>query len=277
VGSRKLRYEKDYYAIACLSGGLGSFLSAYLYKKNNPNKKVIGYFTDVKNEDLDTYRFLVEGAEYLDIELIRDCDGRDIWDVFEDRSYQGNNRVPICSLILKIQQRVNWLKENCEAGIDLVIGFDWSEIHRVERAIEKEKFANIIAPLVNDLRDKKDVYEELKNPPELPELYEMGFPHANCGGACVQAGLGQWELLLRKRPERYAYHEIRQEGLMRKNKNIRPFLRQSKKGIDRYLSLREYRQYIEKRAFSYQLILAVDVDVLLNNLVFLLQLWEIEK
>jgi hypothetical protein len=52
------RYNKTDHAIALLSGGLGSFLAAYLYKANNPEKQLIGYFTDVKQEDLDTYRFL---------------------------------------------------------------------------------------------------------------------------------------------------------------------------------------------------------------------------
>jgi hypothetical protein len=187
----QMKYNKTDHAIALLSGGLGSFLAAYLYKSNNPGKQIIGYFTDVKQEDLDTYRFLVEGAQWLGIELIRDADGRDPWQVFEDGGFIGNSRVPKCSLVLKIGQRKKWLAANCEPGIDMIIGFDWTEIHRTERAQMNEKFANIVAPLCDDLRDKQDIYQSLDNPPRLPELYAMGFPHSNCGGACVQAGQGQ--------------------------------------------------------------------------------------
>jgi hypothetical protein len=240
-------YLKSSHAIVCLSGGLGSFLSAYLYQQKYPNKTLLGYFNDVKNEDLDTYRFLVEGAEYLGIELIRDCDGRDIWQVFEDERYIGNTRTPNCSTVLKIKQRVDWLASNCEQGIDLIIGFDWTEIHRVDRAIENEKFATIIAPLVEDLRNKTEIYELLENPPRLPELYDYGFSHANCGGCCVQAGQGQWASVLKHFPERYKYHELRMEDIMSRNSKLKPFLRVTLNGELSYLTLKQFRERLEAK------------------------------
>ncbi len=46
-----------------------------------------------------------------------------------------------------------------------------------------------------------------------PRLYAMGFPHNNCGGFCVKAGQAHFALLLRTMPERYAYHEAKENEL----------------------------------------------------------------
>jgi hypothetical protein len=41
----------------------------------------------------------------------------------------------------------------------------------------------------------------------------MGFSHNNCGGFCIKAGQGHFKLLLEKMPERYAYHERKEQEL----------------------------------------------------------------
>lgn len=78
-----------------------------------------------------------------------------------------------------------------------------------------------------------------------PRLYEFGFYHNNCGGFCVKAGLGQFYTLLKTMPERYAYHEQKQEELFAVLGKRVPFLRQTVNKKLRYLSLKEYREQIE--------------------------------
>ena len=46
-----------------------------------------------------------------------------------------------------------------------------------------------------------------------PRLYAMGFAHNNCGGFCIKAGQGHFANLLRAMPERYAYHEGKEQEL----------------------------------------------------------------
>ena len=38
---------------------------------------------------------------------------------------------------------------------------------------------------------------------KAPRLYELGFPHNNCGGRCVRQGMREWLRLKRTMPERF--------------------------------------------------------------------------
>jgi len=74
-----------------------------------------------------------------------------------------------------------------------------------------------------------------------PRLYAEGFPHNNCGGFCVRAGLAQFDLLRRRFPERYEWHAAQQEELVRLVPNAdRPFLRKQAGKAIRYITLREF-------------------------------------
>lgn len=80
----------------------------------------------------------------------------------------------------------------------------------------------------------------------LPRLYDMGFPHNNCGGFCVRAGQTQFATLLKHFPERYQWH-VEQEELAYAaiGPTARPFLRKNIKGVTHYLKLSEFRSMIE--------------------------------
>jgi hypothetical protein len=51
---------------------------------------------------------------------------------------------------------------------------------------------------------------------KIPRLYNMGFSHNNCGGFCVRAGQGHFINLLEKMPDRYKYHEDKEQELIKK-------------------------------------------------------------
>jgi hypothetical protein len=227
-------------AVVMFSGGLGSFLAAALYKQQNPGQDILLYFNDTKTEDEDLYRFLHEGRDWLGLPLVEDSDGRNIWEFFKDRGFGGNNRVPVCSIGLKIERRKKWMAENAPDAT-IVLGIDWTEIHRLE-ANQQLSSQPVAAPLCEDLRTKQEIYESLDNPPKLPRLYSYGFPHNNCGGGCVRAGLAQWQLLLDKFPERYAWRENQQNQLMASNPKIKPFLTKTVKGKEIYITLTEFRE-----------------------------------
>jgi hypothetical protein len=94
-----------------------------------------------------------------------------------------------------------WLHANCDPARTIIyLGIDWTEEHRFLRA--KPRWAKdgwtIAAPLCESpLHLKSDVQEWLNQEGiQRPALYEMGFSHANCGGGCVKAGIGQFKQLL---------------------------------------------------------------------------------
>jgi hypothetical protein len=73
-----------------------------------------------------------------------------------------------------------------------------------------------------------------------PRLYEMGFAHNNCGGFCVKAGQGHFANLLRTMPDRYAFHEEKEQA-------IRHFLGKDVSILKDGLTLKSLREKIESR------------------------------
>jgi hypothetical protein len=61
----------------------------------------------------------------------------------------------------------------------------------------------------------------------------------------VKAGVGHFYNLLKTMPERYAYHEFKQEELFAILGKRVPFLRQTVRGKTKYLSLKEFREQVE--------------------------------
>jgi hypothetical protein len=92
------------------------------------------------------------------------------------------------------------------------------------------------------LLDQEDLMENARACGlEIPRLYKLGFNHNNCGGACVQAGINQWLLLLDIFPDRFLWHEnqeLRTREYLEKDVAI---LRDRTGGKTRPLTLRELR------------------------------------
>jgi 3'-phosphoadenosine 5'-phosphosulfate sulfotransferase (PAPS reductase)/FAD synthetase len=236
-------------AIVLYSGGKGSFLAAYLAKQIYSN--TVLYFNDTKTEDEDLYRFLYETVAWLGLPLFEDSDGRDIWQVFNDRKYLGNTRLDPCSEILKRNRSQRWVRQNFPdpTTTDIVLGMGLFEEHRITKAQPHWQPYTLVCPLASvDLDPDQlmaDVLAESGIKP--PRLYDLGFPHNNCGGFCVKAGLAQFKLLYEKLPARYAYHEAKQEELHAKHPKTRPFLRKRINGKQHYITLKQYREmFLEK-------------------------------
>lgn len=241
-----MKQEDNIHYIVSYSGGLGSFFSAYLLKKEKPNAEIKLVFCDTLIEDEDLYRFLDESAKALNLPLIKIADGRNPWQLFEDMGFQGNSRIAPCSSQLKRKVFNSWLSDNYPDKEDFVVvmGIDFQEIERLERAKKNNNY-KIIAPLCEKPylfdSDKEMILKEYNL--KKPRLYEMGFPHNNCGGFCVRSGLAQFERLYKNFPERFLWHEKSQQELMKnKPKADRPFLRKTINGKLNYITLKEFRE-----------------------------------
>ena len=80
---------------------------------------------------------------------------------------------------------------------------------------------------------------------EAPRLYRLGFPHNNCGGFCIKAGQAHFALLYRTMPERYAYHERREQELREFLDKDVAILRDRTGGKTRPMTMREFRERLE--------------------------------
>ncbi len=233
-----------------LSGGVGSWATGRIVKdeiaQNGDTLTLL--FADTLIEDADTYRFLYAAADDLETPLTRIADGRTPWEVFKDNRFLGNTRVDLCSRILKRELLASYLDAHFDPADTInYIGIDWTEVHRLERARPRWEPWKLEAPLVETTFSKADLltWAETRGLPRQ-RLYEMGMPHANCGGGCVKAGQGHFAKLLAQFPERFAEWETN-EQTMRDLLGDVSILRDRTGGTTKPLTLRQLRKRIETK------------------------------
>lgn len=234
--------------VVMFSGGIGSWATAKRVVEKYGASGVELLFADTKTEDEDLYRFIDDAAANLSVPLITVAEGRDIWEVFFDKRFLGNSRVDPCSRILKRELLREHIDSTYDPETDVVyIGIGWDEKHRFVKAQRYWEPWTVKAPMTDPpYLGRQDVLamaegEGLKP----PRLYSLGFAHNNCGGFCVKAGQAQFALLLRTMPERYAYHEGREQELRDYLDKDVAVLTETVKGSKRPLTLREFRERIE--------------------------------
>jgi 3'-phosphoadenosine 5'-phosphosulfate sulfotransferase (PAPS reductase)/FAD synthetase len=234
------------------SGGACSFWAAKRVIERYGPDKVVLLFADTKMEDEDLYRFLDDTSKHLGVPITKIADGRTPWEVFFDERYLGNTRVDPCSKILKRELLDAWVAKHAPDAIRYY-GLDWTETDRLDRLRNRmeEKGTpreKIQAPMAEwePLVDKPDMLAELiKIGIKLPRLYELGFVHNNCGGMCIKSGQAQFRLLLETMPERYAYHEAKEQELRRFLGKDVSILRDRRGGTTKTLTLEEFRKRVQ--------------------------------
>lgn len=247
--------------IVNFSGGDCSFWAAHRVIQKHGRENVVLLFADTLIEDEDLYSLNRKAEEILGVKITRVCHGMTPWELFRKKGLIGNNRFPICSVYLKREMLDEWMLQNFEMisrqqnfvmeSAVLYIGFDWTEEHRLADIRREKPGWNIEAPMQWDpIWDKCKMRREAEAL-GLPEqkLYKLGFPHNNCGGRCVRAGISHWVHLYRTLPERYLEWEREEQETMEefRRRGIEPLtvLKDRRGGVTRNLSLRELRFRIE--------------------------------
>lgn len=229
------------------SGGIGSWAAAKRVANRHGTANMVLLFADVKDEDEDLYRFIREAAANVGVPLTVIADGRTPRQVMRAERFIGNSAMDPCSKILKRQLLDRWCREHCDPK-DTVryIGIDWTEAHRLETFRKRVAPWQCEAPLCNEpYLTKQDVRDWLtREGIKLPRLYDLGFPHNNCGGACVKAGQAQWALLLQHKRPLYLEWEEWEEG-MRADVGDHSILRDRRGGQSKPLTLRNFRLRVE--------------------------------
>ena len=175
-------------------------------------------------------------------------DGRTPWELFAKQRMIANSRADLCSRILKRDLLWKWITERYKPDeCAIYLGLDWTEEHRIVNTRKCRPGWNIYAPMMHEpVWSKQRMLDELTELGiTIPRLYSMGFPHNNCGGFCVKAGQAQFAHLLRKMPERYAFHEAEEEKMrMSLGKNV-SVLKDRRGKTSKPLTLKVLREWIE--------------------------------
>lgn len=227
------------------SGGIGSWATARRVVDKHGVDGLVLLFADTKTEDEDLYRFVDEAAADIGGELVRIAEGRTIWEVFRDERMMGSSRLDPCSRILKRQPLRRWLQEHCDpADTTVYLGIDWTESHRLTKALHHWVPWAVEAPLCDEpyLWKQQHIEALRARGIEPPRLYSWGMPHNNCGGFCVKAGISQFVQLLEVQPERYAYHEAQEQAFREMVGKDVAILRDRSGGETRPLTMTELRE-----------------------------------
>ncbi|WP_329089330.1 YfjI family protein [Streptosporangium sp. NBC_01469] len=233
--------------VVMMSGGIGSWATARRVIAQHGAASTVLLFADTLVEDPDLYRFLDEAAAQLGARLVRVADGRTPWQVFQDVRFIGNSRVAPCSKYLKQVPCRQWLEAHADPATTTVyVGIDWTETHRLPAIEAAYRPWAARAPLCEPPYASKDELIAEANAVGLatPRLYELGFPHNNCGGACVRGGQAQWAHLHNVNPERFATEEAHEQQLRAHLGKDVAVLRERIGGVTYPLPLIELRQRI---------------------------------
>jgi hypothetical protein len=230
------------------STGLSSAEVAWRLTAEHGKDAVVLMTADTLREHHDNWRFAREVVARLGCEWIKLTDGRTPMQVGRDAKCVPNNRMAVCSKVLKRELLRSHLDANYSPEIDRIyIGYDWSEPNRLTSArrfwAPWDMTALLAeppyAPPLEDLFRSRGI--------EPPELYKHGLAHSNCSGFCVRGGQAQWSLMLQV--DRCGYMEWEGEeqetrGLLGKDVSI---LRDRTGGTTTPLSLRSFRERIERQ------------------------------
>jgi hypothetical protein len=238
--------------IVNFSGGACAFWAAHRVIAQHGTKDVTLLFADVLIEDEDLYAFNKWSEGILGVPITRVCDGRTPWQVFREEGFIGNSRTAICSMRLKREPLDLWHRQNAlEMDSTIYLGFDATEWNRLKDIRAKRPAWRIEAPMTEPpLWDKCKIIDEcakLGFPKQ--KLYELGFPHNNCGGRCVTAGISHWVHLLKVLPDRYLEWENEEQVTMAdfdtRGIEFKTMLKDRRGGITKNLSLKDLRIRVE--------------------------------
>ena len=208
--------------ISSISGGIASAVATQRAFDKYGKDNVLPWFADPLFEDEDLYRFLSDLEKHWQKEIYRHVEGETPLQVSERHRIIANQKLAPCSGDLKVKPFTRFVKDYPKPVV-VVLGLGWEEQHRMKAPKENyEKIEGVTVeyPLMWKPYDFTP-FETVKSwGIEIPRLYQMGFPHNNCGGRCFRQGIKEWQRLKVHFPERF--EQVRDwEQVQRRNDDAR--------------------------------------------------------
>jgi len=160
----------------------------------------------VVNEHHDNLRFLADCEKWFGQKVVSATNKKfpscDIRDVFDKAKYVSGVGGAPCTKELKKGARYQFEKDNTIHYH--VLGFTVDEISRHER-FKKYERDNVIPVLIDLELSKGNCFDILiAEGINLPEIYKLGFPNANCIGCVKSQSPTYWNLVRKKFPDVFA-------------------------------------------------------------------------
>lgn len=188
------------------SHGAPSNLASHIALQECPRENVHVVLCDTGGEHPDNVRFRSDAQRHLqhDIEVLKNKNYEDHFDVFRQRKYLHGAEGAPCTTMLKKAMRLRY-----ERFDDIqVFGYTVEEGDRIEKFIKNNPEVKIWCPLFERGITAGEAQGWLVNRGiELPAMYKpqkSGSPygHNNCIG-CVKGGMGYWNKIRVDFPEQF--------------------------------------------------------------------------
>jgi len=188
------------------SCGAASAVAAKLTIENYPDCIVRVINNPVAEEHPDNRRFLADVQKWIGIEIESAVNPKyntaSAVAVWKQRQYMAGVSGAPCTLELKKKARQHWERHNHHDWI--VLGFTADEKKRYDRFKMMER-ENILPVLISPGLTKADCFEMIIGAGiELPEMYKLGYPNANCIGCVKASSPTYWNHVRKTHPDVFA-------------------------------------------------------------------------
>jgi hypothetical protein len=186
------------------SCGAASAVAAKLtLLKYGNNNKISIVNNPIKEEHEDNQRFLKDVETWLDYPITfatrskypsQSC--KDVWDT---RKFMAGPHGAPCTVELKKGARQEW--EEVHKPDHTVLGFTSEETHRADRFRLTER-ESLLTPLIEESYTKQMCFDTIISAGiEIPYVYKVGMPNANCIGCVKASSSTYWNLVRKEFPE----------------------------------------------------------------------------
>lgn len=163
----------------------------------------------IKEEDEDNRRFLSDVEEWLGVTIETATNSKypnaSCVEVWEKRKFMSSPSGAPCTLELKKNARYQWEKDN--KADHHVLGFTLDEKQRHDKFIKTER--ELLPVLIDKNITKADCYKILQEAGlELPRVYRLGYPNANCIGCVKATSPTYWNHVRKHHPQKFEERAI---------------------------------------------------------------------
>lgn len=202
--------------VVWFSCGAASAVAAYKTKeryKDIATIRIVNNF--ILEEHPDNRRFLNDVSQWLEIPIelainkrFPSCSTVEVWN---KKRFMSSPFGAPCTFELKKLARQQFEKEN---KIDWhVLGFTYEEKHRSDKFILGER-SNLLPVLIEEKITKKDCFRIIRNAGiELPEIYKLGYPNANCIGCVKSASPTYWNHVRKMHPDIFESRAVQSRSI----------------------------------------------------------------
>lgn len=230
VQEQKENTLKKTIAVWFSCGAASAVAAKKIVEKYGLTHNVLIVNNPVFEEDEDNKRFLKDVEKWLGVEIISASNeyypSNSAVDVWNKEKYMSNRYgFAPCTYQLKKEARYQFESKN---KIDFhVLGYTVEEKDRHERFIKSER-ENVIPILIENNITKQDCFNIITEAGiELPRMYHLGYPNANCIGCVKATSPTYWNHVRKVHPEVFEQRakQSREIGSrLTRVKNIRLFL-----------------------------------------------------